>query len=164
MAVVVGIDPGVQPVMARIDSGGAVDFNEDTSVNVKRGATKKREPEPRLIANILRRWAPDLVIVERVTGRPGESVAAVGSFMRARGMLEGVCAGLGIPCELVAPNVWSRDMKLRKGDDAGRLRALELMPALAQALATKSSHNRADAFLLALWGRQFIVPGHPLLS
>src|SRR5262245_9238437 len=122
----------------------------------------KTEPQAHLVAAILRRWMPiDLAIIEQVHGRPGESVGAVGSFMRARGQCEGACAGLGIPFVLVDAAKWTRDMKVGRGDDAGRQRAMIICPALADDLARKKDHNRADAFMLALWGRDHA--DHPFL-
>jgi len=160
---IVGIDPGVQCALALLN-GAVVEFNDNTMVKVKRGASQKKEPEARFIANALRRWAPDLVIIEKVHGFPGESIAAVNQFMRARGICEGVAAGLGVPYELVEPARWYKDLKLRRGDDASRLRCLELWPALAGELEAKNTHNKADALLLALWGQQFVIPGHPLFG
>ena len=162
--IIAGIDPGAQSTIAVLFEDNTVEFCEDTCVQVKRSKSVKREPEAHLIANFLRGWDPDLVIIEQVNIRPGEGVASGGSFMRARGICEGVVAGLGRTFHLVPPVVWTRDMKLKKGDDAGRARALELMPSLAASLTRKKDHNRADAVLLALWGRQFLVPKHPLFS
>lgn len=159
--VIVGIDPGVQPTLALLD-GTRVEFFDETAVKVKRGKTIKREPEARLITRILKQWTPDLVIIEQVTMRPGEGASGGGSFMRARGILEGVCAGLGLSYQLVAPVTWTRQMRVPKGDGGSRRRALELMPDLIEDLARKKDHNRADALLIALWGKQFAAPAHPL--
>lgn len=162
--IICGIDPGVQPTLAFLFSDNAVEFAEETCVQVKRGRSVKREAEARLIAQAIRGWNPDLVIIEKVTPRPGEGISGSGSFMRARGVLEGVCAGLGLTYHLIEPSTWTRQMHVKKGDDGGRARALELMPHLAEELKRKKDHNRADALLLALWGKQFIVPTHPLFS
>lgn len=162
--IICGIDPGVQPTLAFLFRDNTVEFVEETCIQVKRGKTVKREAEARFIANALRGWQPDLVIIEKVNPRPGEGISSSGQFMRARGILEGVCAGLGFTYEMVDPSTWTRQMRLRKGDDAGRARALELLPNLVEALARKKDHNRADAVLLALWGRQYIAPNHPLFS
>jgi len=162
MAVIVGIDPGVRPTLCRIDTDGAVEFTEETAVIVKRGKAKRTVPQPALIANILRRWSPDHVIIEAVqpVGRAEgktRSPLTGGLLMHARGICEGVVAGLGIPHDLVAPSVWTKAMKVTPGSgpEGARKRALELQPALAQALARKSDHNRAASFLLAKWGGEF---------
>lgn len=41
-----------------------------------------------------------------------------------------------------------------KEKDASRLRALELFPHLQEELKLKKHHNRADALLIAEWGRR----------
>jgi hypothetical protein len=161
---IVGIDPGVQPTLACLHDNNEVIFEDETCVTVKRGKSLKREPEPRVICRILKIWHPDLVIIERVGGRPGESISAVASFMRALGILQGICCGMTLPFEMVEPSRWTRDMRVKKGEDAGRARALELFPHLTEDLHRKKDHNRADAAMLALWGRQFVVPNHPLFS
>jgi crossover junction endodeoxyribonuclease RuvC len=131
-------------------------------LRLKRGKSIKTEPQAHLMAAALRAWMPiDLAIIEQVHGRPGEAVGAVGSFMRARGQAEGACAGLGVLFQLVDAAKWTRDMKVGKGDDAGRMRALALCPTVADQLAKKKDHNRADALLLALWGLHYAE--HPFL-
>jgi len=167
MLIVVGIDPGVRPTLCRIGADGAVDFDEQTAVVVKRGKGKRTVPQPALIANILRRWAPDIVVIEAVqpVGRPEgkqRSPMTGGLLMHARGIAEGCCAGIGLPCELVAPSAWTREMKVRGGPEGARQRALEINPMLAKALAHKNSHNKAAAFLLARWALLTLAPKHPL--
>src|SRR5215470_16760810 len=164
MGIVVGIDPGVRPTLCRIDtSNGAVDFNEDTAVVMRKGRKGKRTvPQAALIANILRRWAPDHVVIEavnpvgKIAGQKRSPLTG-GLLMHARGICEGVVAGLGIPLDLVVPSVWTKAMKVTPGSgpEGARKRALEINPALAQALARKGDHNRAASFLLAKWVSEF---------
>jgi hypothetical protein len=161
MTVIVGIDPGVRPTLCRIDGNGGVEFTEDTAVVIKRSKGKRTMPHPALIANILRRWAPDHVVIEevnpvgKVAGQKRSPLTG-GMLMHARGICEGVVAALGIPCDLVPPSVWTRAMKVRvgSGPEGARQRALEINPALAEALARKGDHNRAASFLLAKWGSE----------
>jgi Holliday junction resolvasome RuvABC endonuclease subunit len=165
MAVIVGIDPGVRPTLCRIDTAnGAVEFCEETAVVIKKGKTKGKRtmPHPALIANILRRWAPDHCVIEevnpvgKVAGRERSPMTG-GMLMHARGICEGVTAALGIPCDLVTPSAWTRAMKVRvgSGPEGARQRALEINPSLAEALSRKGDHNRAASFLLAKWGGEF---------
>jgi hypothetical protein len=168
MTVIVAIDPGVRPTLCRIDSNGAVDFAEETAVVIKKGKAKRTQPAPALIVGVLKRWQPDVVFIEAVNpvGKAAgqkRSPLTGGMLMHARGICEGACAGLGLPVELVAPSVWTRIMKVAPGSgpEGARKRALEILPALSEALARKGDHNRAAAFLLARYGRDY--SSNPLL-
>jgi hypothetical protein len=168
MTVIVAIDPGVRPTLCRIDGDGAVDFEEETAVVIKKGKGKRTKPMPALIAGVLKRWQPDIVFIEEVNavgsvaGR-ARSPHTGGLLMHSRGICEGVCAGLGLPVEMVTPSAWTRAMKVPAGSgpEGARKRALEILPQLAQALARKGDHNRAAAFLIARYGRDY--SGNPLL-
>jgi hypothetical protein len=168
MTRIVGIDPGVQPVMAFRDTAdNTMAFYDDTWVTVKRGKGNHSEPRPALIAAQLREWRPDLVVIEAVQPRGTrdgrkQGLASTAAFMRARGILEGVCAGLGLMYETPSPQRWQKDLRVKGGPDEARAAVLQMYPLLASDLKRKKDHNRAAALLLAIWGEKIIVPHHPL--
>jgi crossover junction endodeoxyribonuclease RuvC len=170
MLIVAAVDPGVTPTIAVIATDGSVSFEEETSIVIKRNRKRRTVPQPHLIANALRRIRPDIVIVEDVQPMGGvkqgrkRGIASTAWFLHSRGLVEGCCAGLGLSYELVTPAVWTKAMGVKPGSgpEGARQRALQLCPALAQALKTKSSHNRAAAYLMARWGLLTIAPKHPL--
>jgi crossover junction endodeoxyribonuclease RuvC len=75
---------------------------------------------------------------------------------RGLGTWEGVLAGLGIPYELVTPQRWKKALMdgMGKDKDASRLQAIRLFPAIAGQLARKKDDGRADALLIAEYGRR----------
>jgi crossover junction endodeoxyribonuclease RuvC len=108
-----------------------------------------------LITNILRKEAPDLVIIERVSIRPNESLTAGIPFVGSMFLVEGICSGLRLPYKLVSPSVWKPAMKIqvsiKNPKEPARIRALETWPVFADWFARKKDHNRAEALLLAQW-------------
>lgn len=165
--IVVAADPGTRPTLCRID-GDDVTFEENTAIMIKKGKHNRTVPVPSLIANILRRWAPDFIVIEDINpvGKAAgqdRSPLTGGLLMHAKGMLEGVAAGLGIPTQLVAPVIWTKAMGVPRasGPEGARLRALQINPALAQALSRKSDHNRAACYLIGRWAKEHGT--HPLL-
>jgi len=57
---------------------------------------------------LLLEWAPDIVIVERVSSMPGQGVASTFRFGSNYGGLLAVVHGLAIQCRLVVPRVWKK--------------------------------------------------------
>lgn len=151
----------------RDTANGQIIFNEDTAVEIKRGKSIKTEPRPSLIVSTLKSWKPDIVCIEDVgivpikDGRK-QGTASSAQFMRAKGMLEGLCAGMGLSYEMVAPQRWQRDLRCRSGHDEARAKVLEIFPLLAPQMKLKKNHDRAAALLLALWVERILLPNHPL--
>jgi len=118
------------------------------------GAGKQRILNGAVLTAYLREDEVDHAIIEHVHAMPGQGVAGMFRFGTAFGQILGVVQALGIPYELVQPAKWKRDMRLPGGEgkgEAARLRALELFPDMAEMLARKMDHNRAEALLLARW-------------
>jgi hypothetical protein len=50
------------------------------------------------------------VFIEAVASRPGQSVVGMFSFGAGWGLVRGICAGLGLPYELVRPQEWQGEV------------------------------------------------------
>lgn len=75
------------------------------------------------------------------------------SLGHSSGVIMGVLSGLGFTYELVRPQEWKKDFRLLKSEkDASRKQALALYPSLP--LSRKKDHGRAEAILLAEYGRR----------
>lgn len=145
---VIGIDPGlkggivvmvdgriaktVKMPVVKGDGGSWVDFGE--------------------VAAILKYERPDVVAIEKVHSMPGQGVASVFTFGLGFGGLIGVCAGLGVPYELVRPLAWQKivfaglDKKLGKG--RGILHCKQKYPECEPA---HKHDGIADAACIAEW-------------
>lgn len=62
---------------------------------------------------------------------------------------------------LVKPAVWKKALGLNKKDkDASIKKAIELFPEMESKLARKKDHDRAEALLLAYYGKKLIEESH----
>lgn len=97
-----------------------------------------------------------LVFIERVHSMPKQGVASSFNFGMGYGLWQGIVAGLGWPMELVTPQQWMKVMMTGqlKGKDAGRGRAMELWPEAVEQFKRVKDNGRADAALLAEFGRR----------
>jgi len=150
----IGIDPGLTGAVAVLDNG-VVRFH-DAPVAV---VGKRRVLVPVMMAGILRLETAGLAtttaVLEAVHSMPRQGVASAFSFGKGVGIWVGILAALGVPYTEVAPQTWKRVMMrdMGKDKDASRLRAMQLFPAAASELARKGDHGRAEALLLAFYGK-----------
>jgi crossover junction endodeoxyribonuclease RuvC len=91
-------------------------------------------------------------VVELVNAMPGQGVTSMFAFGHAFGLACGVLAGMGIPCELITPAKWKRDLKVNPGKDGSRLMAMTLWPEHAGEFKRVKDDGRAEAALIAKWG------------
>lgn len=78
-----------------------------------------------------------------------------GNFMRGGGVIVGVLAALEIPYEEVPSNVWTAEVFNRRTEKIDhRLLAQQMYPKAAPMLARVKDDGRADALLLADYGKR----------
>lgn len=163
----IGVDPGLDGAIALYD-GRVLAVHDMPTVSITRNGKGKREVSAPLLAAVLREFVHERllvadtgydpnsddvfdvrVLVERVGAMKGQGVSSMFSFGRSAGIIEGVLAGLRLPCQLVVPQVWQKAMGVRGGKDGARARAAQLFPNHAAMFARKKDDGRADAALLA---------------
>ena len=168
--VYIGIDPGVTGAMAGIitPAGAAptVQVVRDLPV-ITRTFGKGNELDVIELDRMLG-WAQIMqgdafVILEQAAPMNKGAKPGVMSAWRS-GELNGALRALlrlrGIRHHLVLPATWKRCMGLLgKDKDASRSRAIEMFPACTEHLARKKDHNRAEAILLAEYGRRMVLKG-----
>jgi crossover junction endodeoxyribonuclease RuvC len=153
----VGIDPGLEGALVFL--GGS---NNPVIVDIPISfVTKtKRVYEPTQIRAYLEWWANEdaTFFIESVHAMPKQGVTSTFNFGRGFGLLEGIIVGLKAPYQLVTPQQWKKDMMagMPREKDASRLVALRLFPNLTDKLKLKKHHGRADALLLAEYGRRLL--------
>jgi crossover junction endodeoxyribonuclease RuvC len=101
--------------------------------------------------------APDMIVIEDIAARPGQGVTSMFSFGRTLGFTHALAATANIPVHFVTPNVWKGKLGLLKSDKgASREKACTLFPVSAHAFARVKDDGRAEAALLAYYGRKFL--------
>ena len=150
---IAGIDPGNQGALALLDSrGNLLNVMDMPSVEVKVSGSDRHRVVPAELARILRYWAPNHVVIERVQGLPTDGGARAFAFGYAAGAVGGVVAALGIPMTFVTPQAWKKASGVTADKETCRMRALELWPKHANDFRLKTRPDRAEAALIALYG------------
>jgi len=144
---VIGIDPGINGAIVCLSDDGIIIHR----IPIVRDG-KNRVFAPGLVSRILENHAPDLIVLEKVHSMPGQGVSSTFKFGMVYGALLESAAQYNYI--LVTPQSWKRQFSLiGQSKDAARLKAIELFPEMREALKLKKDVDKADALLLALYGR-----------
>lgn len=156
---VLGIDPGGTGALALLDARGLDLRVEDMPVHrVSRGSGTKAELDVHAFERLVCSMAPDACYFERVHGQDGDGVSAAFNFGEITGAARALCVAHGSRFIRIAPYKWKKEMGLvGKAKDDGRAMATELWPSMAEAFARKKDDGRADAALIAEYGRRDLV-------
>jgi crossover junction endodeoxyribonuclease RuvC len=157
----IGIDPGLDGAVGVIgeQAGNGCPRVFDTPTLTVEGEKTKRRYNTAAMAQIL--MSIDLtkgilVILENVHSMPKQGVASSFSFGQGLGMWQGIVAALGIPLEMPSPQRWKKEIMADQGrdKDAARFKAIQLFPTLATQLSRVKDDGRAEALLMAEYGRR----------
>ncbi len=173
---VLGIDVGATGAIAymqmdpvKIILTGIVDMPIDKEVD---GKFLRSRVNAYKFAEILKAFPSGTpLFVERPEGRPIFSKAkATGmrmqiqpsaknmlSFGEQFGVIRGAAAALGMAIYLPKPGEWKKAASIPGNKDEARALATQRFPAFAGMFVNKNSDGRAEAALLALYGRQQIL-------
>lgn len=168
-----GIDPGKEGALAIIDSRSQVRLLVSTPMFVS--ASGRPEYDLPVIAELLRTWSrkPEALVlaVEKLHPLPRTFNRAGGAQQHGgtianfnRGLAHGwrwMAAGMGIPCLMVTPQVWQREMLEGHASEDTKARSLAAASRLWPSLdlrrskrATKPCDAYSDALLLSEYGRR----------
>jgi crossover junction endodeoxyribonuclease RuvC len=144
--VIAAIDPGKTGAIAMLYPVDGRLFIEDMPVFDKdlNGAA---------IAAIFKEFTPDHVYLESVNSHLMGRQSAF-NFGQGFGVIKGVLATLAIPFTLVTPSKWKGHYSLGRDKNAAREAATRLFPANAELFQRKKDDGRAEAALIALWGKE----------
>lgn len=154
---IIGIDPGITGAVAALaEIVGSV--YDTPIIEVKKGKKITNEYNPSGMAEIIENLASleaSHVFIEKVGAMPGQGVTSMFGFGKGFGIWLGILAALKVPYTLVTPQAWKKEIMEGIGDkDAARVRAIQLFPHLSGELARKKDIGRADALLIAEYGRR----------
>lgn len=140
----VGLDPGKTGAIAILRDGALV-FDLQQAGD---------SPDIPWLRDIFDAVQEPFVIIERQIAMPKQGVSSTFTTGRNYGMLLGALAALRIPHETVHPSAWKKVVGIPAGagKDASRALAQRLFPEVDLHLI--KHHGRAEALLLAEWGRR----------
>lgn len=153
----IGIDPGKSGALAAI-YGNSVLLYDTPVAKIK---DSKTDYLPYTMAKVIKDLIPMggevFVVLEKVHAMPGQGVTSMFSFGRGLGLWEGILAGLGLPYTMVAPQTWKKAMMAdmpRDNKDSSRIAATRLFPNASDMLSRKKDDGRAEALLMAEYGKR----------
>lgn len=167
--VVIGIDPGITGAVAFISSSGWASVEDIPTLPLNGGGLVRRRISGRELGDLLLRKCPvgckPTVFCEAVgtMGGRNNAVQTQGSLMRSLGAIEAVVEMLRWPMVKVEAREWQAFYKLvgkhREKRKPGQMpRSIEvaagLYPGAAESLSRVKDHNRAEALLIAHFGKR----------
>lgn len=161
----IGIDPGLDGGLAILADDGMVFVNDVYSIPTltrQKGKGKKREYNIAELCVMLRRLTQNIsrtklvAYLESIHAMPMQGTVSMFSMGQGFGIWQGLLTCLEIPYELVIPQRWKKVMLDGTGKDkeASRLKALQMFPMLSEHLSLKKDEGKAEALLIAEYGRR----------
>jgi len=155
---ILGIDPGISGAMAIIDPHtNLVKLISDFPLHPK-GAGGKNVIDASDLAQMIEPHIPHVAfaVVEDVHAMPGQGVTSMFTFGVAKGLIIGVLSAFKCPIFFVPPGVWKSCYGLSANKSISIELAVKKYPDAAGMLTRKKDDGRAEALLLADFGRRFI--------
>ncbi len=154
--IIAGIDPGKGGALA-IEYLDAVQFFDVPTGKVNGKSRPLWTEWGTSWGSALEFAAPDLIVIENVGSMPKQGVTSMFNFGRVLGFIHALAVASGARVEFVTPAVWKPKMGLaNSGKDASRERFRTLWPKHADQVARVKDDGRAEAALLAHYGRKFL--------
>ena len=153
--VVIGIDPGLTGALAFLPDEWTPWVEDIPTVAYSKSGFVKNAVDGMALARMLEYYAmmgTARVFMERVNAFPGQGVGSVFSLGMTFGAIAGVVAALRLPLQFVGPAEWKAHFRLGKDKDLARGLAARLYPDVD--LSRKKDHNRAEALLIARFGKE----------
>ena len=158
---IIGIDPGITGAVACIHKNGEAAIWDTPFIEIKKGKKKKNDYLPAEMARIVEKLDDNLdddpvhAFIEQVGAMPNQGVTSMFNFGKGYGMWIGILAALEIPYTFVTPQAWKKELMQGISDkNASRLRAQQLYPSISDQLKLKKHDGRAEALLIAEYGRR----------
>ena len=148
---IIGIDPGLTGAIAVISEDA---YLFDMPVMAK--STKGNQIDGAGLTSLLSgcKEAGTIVFLEQVGAMPKQGVTSMFNFGHGYGIVQGVLYALCIPFQLVTPQKWKKYHGLiGKQKDMARTLCIQTHPELSGQLKRKKDIGRADALLIAEYGK-----------
>lgn len=155
---IAGIDPGKTGAMAISYADGSVTFHDVPRIKLKGKDKPAYGQWAREWCMALDLACVDMVMIEDIAARPGQGVTSMFTFGRTLGFVHGlIAATTSCPVHFVTPSVWKGKLGLlNSSKGASREKCSNLYPSTAKDLARVKDDGRAEAALIAHYGRKFI--------
>jgi crossover junction endodeoxyribonuclease RuvC len=154
---VLGIDPDAYGALAFVnrDTGALVEILDMPQLNVQ----PARLVDPFQLAAILDEWGTRIgdAYIEKAWARPRDPPSFAFRVGHNYGVLVGVVRAHFIRLNVVTPQAWKKAMGCTSDKETSREAASLKFPADARRWGLKKHHGRAEAALLAAYGRRQLI-------
>jgi crossover junction endodeoxyribonuclease RuvC len=151
--ITIAIDPGLTGAIAAIDDDGQLVLCADLPViRDNKLAWIDSNDLTGLFLECLQEGRPARIILERSQAMPRQGVSSTFTTGVVMGSILAACQRIAVPLTLVTAAVWKRSMGLDSTKSVSLDKARLLFPTAE--LDRKKDHNRAEALLLAEYGRR----------
>lgn len=155
MSTIIGIDPGFTGAIAKLYPSGKLEIWDMPTVPDAKGRT---------ILNLYELYsllspptgAQHSAVLELVSARPGQGAPATFRFGQGYGSIEMALAAHQISKRTVTPAKWKKYFGLSKDKGASRSLAMDRFPEMASWFSRVKDDGRAEAALLALYGKEVL--------
>jgi len=155
--IIAGIDPGKTGALAITYPDGAVQVFDVPTIKLRGKEVPAWHEWQKSWSMAFTFAAPDLVVIEDVSARPGQGVTSMFTFGRTLGFAHALAVGCGASVQTVTPSVWKGKLGLLNSNKgASREKATGLYPKAAPKLGRVKDDGRAEAILLAHYGRKYL--------
>lgn len=143
---IAGIDPGISGAICIHDGSGFI-LHDMPVMSNRSGKSVVNGHELSSILSGVRH-----VALEQVGAMPGQGVSSMFRFGESFGLIQGVCAAMGVSLSMVMPRTWKASVNLIGHDkDSARTLAIRRFPEIASQLSRKKDIGRADALWLCVY-------------
>lgn len=157
MAIICGVDPGYSGAIAILDPQSNALLIQDmpTAPNAK----GKVELDLNALAQLLIPTYEGrcMAVLEKVATMPNQGISSAFRFGQGYGAIEMALVGHGWERHYVTPPTWKKHFKLSKDKGVSRSMAAQRFPAQADLFARVKDDGRAEAALIALYGKEKLL-------
>lgn len=155
--IIAGIDPGKGGALAILYPDNVVHFFDVPRIKLRGKDVPAWSAWDREWRGALDFAGPDLIVIEGVAARPGQGVSSMFSFGRTLGFAHAIAVASGAAVEQVPPQTWKKKLGLlNSSKDASREKVRSILPAATDHVTRVKDDGRAEAALLAYYGRRYL--------
>jgi crossover junction endodeoxyribonuclease RuvC len=154
-----GIDPGKTGALAILHPDNSVEFFDVPRVTLRGKDVPAYADWQMIWSTALGLGTVDKAVIEDVAARPGQGVSSMFKFGRTLGFAHAIVLGIRPrpAIEFTTPAQWKSKLGLlNSSKGASREKAVNLFPSVESRLTRVKDDGRAEALLLAYYGRKFL--------
>jgi len=154
MRVIIGVDPGFLGAIATLFPNDVTLLADMPTLPGPKGKTELNHNGVLNEMRVSDSGHPGVVWLEKVGARPGQGVSSMFRFGQQLGALEMAATACGHELRYVTPATWKAHFGLSADKGVARGYAMKRFPQLADKLARVKDDGRAEALLIALYGKE----------